>query len=55
MLKEGDSVYVDKHAKQEYTVVRIEGDQVTAVASGSAIRTTDISRWYDINGNLRWA
>lgn len=54
MLKVGDSVFADKHAKQEYTVVTIEDEQVTAVAAGSSIRTTDAGSWFDINGVLRW-
>lgn len=54
MLKVGDSVYADKHAKQEFVVVAIDGNQVTAVEAGAKTRISDMAHWYDINGELRW-
>jgi hypothetical protein len=55
MIEVGDSVFADADATEEYVVVSIDGDQVTAVEVSAQIRTRDKADWYDSDGQLRWS
>jgi hypothetical protein len=55
MIEIGDSVYADSDATEEFVVVAIDGDEVTAVEVDAMIRTKGKSDWYDSDGTKRWA